>query len=154
MDQQLRIEGSRKKAVSLLIGGIVLTAGCLWMTTEKPVLGWLGFIFFGFSVPMAVLMMLPDANYLRLDSEGFETVAMSRRHATRWSDVDGFCLASIEGNKMIGIVYSEQYKKQQAGRALASAMTGIEGAIPNHYMMGIDELLATLNHWHALYRHN
>jgi hypothetical protein len=132
MEPQVIFRGSVRKALIVLlisIGFVVLGA---WATAERPILGWLCIGFFGLGIPASLLMMRPNSTYLKLDADGIDVVSMWRHHKLEWSDLDGFRMASIHGARMIAIDYSSAYTKQKAGRALASALSGMEGAIADH----------------------
>ncbi len=53
---------------------------------------------------------------------------------------------------MIAIFYSESFQGWQAMRQKAKALTGIEGAIPNHFAAPLAEILQALNSWHLKVR--
>ena len=56
MEAQVIFRGSPKKAVTILvisIGFVILGA---WLTTERPLLGWVSI--FGLGIPASLLMML------------------------------------------------------------------------------------------------
>jgi hypothetical protein len=145
---------SRRKAVLLLLGSILFVAGGIWMSNEKPVLGWLCAGFFALGIPASFLMMWPNAMYLRLNQEGFEMRSMFGRHMVLWSEVDGFRISSIRGAKMIEIIFNEAYTRQKLGRAVAASVSGMEGAIPNSYNASLDEVLRMLNRWKARFDEN
>jgi hypothetical protein len=149
VQNELIFKASLKKALLLLAISVCFVVLGIWLTTERPILGWLCVGFFGLGIPASLLMMRPIATYLRLDEQGFEIVAMSRRTAFKWSDVEGFYVGSIRGAKMIGIAFSPEYTKQRAGRAIASALSGMEGAIADSYNAPIEEVCRTLNEWKA-----
>ena len=141
--------GSLKKALLLLvisIGFVILGA---WLTTETPLLGGLCVAFFGLGIPASLIMMRPNSTYLKLDADGIEIVSMSRHLKLKWSDVEAFRMASIHGAKMIAIDYSAEYTRQKAARAVASALSGMEGAIADHYRASLEQVLQTLNEWKA-----
>jgi hypothetical protein len=46
---------------------------------------------------------------------------------------------------MIGVNYSASYEGQKAGRRVASALSGMEGAIPDQYEVSAEELCEVLN---------
>jgi hypothetical protein len=147
MESQVVFRGSLKKALMVLlisVGFVVLGA---WATTEKPVIGWLCIAFFGLGIPASLLMMRPNSTYLKLDADGIDIVSMSRHLKLKWSEVDAFRMASVRGAKMIAIDYSAEYTKQKAGRAVASALSGMEGAIADHYTVALEQVLQALNDW-------
>lgn len=138
---------SKKKAFFLLLGSLAFVAIAVFIAPENPLLGWSCAGFFGLGIPTSIFMMLPNAMFLRLDSEGFEMGAMFGSHRILWDEVDGFRISSIRGAKMIEIIYNENYKRQAVGRAVASAMSGMEGAIANSYNAPLDEVLGALLSW-------
>ena len=147
MEPPVIFRGSLRKALVLLlisIGFVILGA---WATTERPIIGWLCIAFFGLGIPASLLMMRPNSTYLKLDADGIDIVSMSRHHKLKWSEVDAFRMTSIRGAKMIAIDYSSEYTKQKAGRAVASALSGMEGAIADHYTVPLEQVLQVLNDW-------
>jgi len=151
VDEPAVFPGSRKKAAWVLVIAIGLCSLSVFMATEKPLVGWLGALFFGLGIPVSIMMMRPGAMFLKLDAEGFEMSTFGKPHRTRWVDVRGFELGRIQGNKMIAIAYHEDYARQAAARAVASAVSGMEGAIPDSYAAPLEEILAALRTWHARY---
>ena len=138
---------SKKKAFLLLLGSLVFVAAGIWMSAEKPFLGWVCAGFFGLGIPASLFMMLPNAMFLRLDHEGFEMGSVFGGQKIRWSEVDGFHISSIRGTQMIEINFNENYTRQKIGRAVASTVSGMEGAIANSYDAPLGEVLAALNSW-------
>lgn len=149
MDTPVIFLGSRKKALMVLALSIGFVFLGSWLTTENPVLGWLCIAFFALGIPASLFMLRPNSTYLKLDADGIDVVSMSRHHKLKWVDVDAFRMARIHGAKMIAIEYSEEYTKQRAGRAVALALAGMEGAIADHYSAPLEQVLQTLNEWKA-----
>ena len=147
VQDELIFKASIKKALGLLAISICFVAVGVWMSSDEPVIGWLIAGFFGLGIPASLLMMRPGSTHIRLHPEGFEVVAMSRRTSIKWSDVEAFQIGKMSGNKMIAIVYSPEYNRQRAGRAIASALAGIEGGIADHYTVPLDEICDALNEW-------
>jgi hypothetical protein len=149
MTDEVIFQASKGKAVLLLLGSIIFVALGYWMTSEKPLIGWLCVGFFALGILASIMMMTSKAIYLRLDAEGFEMASPLTRTRIKWSEVDGFAMGSIRGAKMIQIVYSPSYSQQKLGRAVADGLSGMEGAIANTYNAPLDEILKTLNEWRA-----
>ena len=141
--------GSRKKALLLLLISIGFVLIGAWMITEMPILGWLWIAFFGLGIPASLVMLSPNSTYLKVDDDGIDLVTMFRHLKLQWADVDGFRMASIHGTKMIAVEYSLQYTKQSTARAVASTLSGMEGAIADHYSAPLEQVLQTLNEWKA-----
>jgi hypothetical protein len=151
MNESHTFRASKKKALLLLLGSLVFVALGVLMSEEKPLIGWLCAGFFGLGIPASLFMMLPNAMFLRLDREGFEMGSMFGSQKVLWAEVNGFQISSIRGAKMIEILYNENYTRQKVGRAVASAMSGMEGAIANNYNASLDEVLNTLRSWKERY---
>ena len=147
MEGELIFKASLKKALLILLLSIAFVVLGAWLTTKNPVLGWVCVGFFGLGIPASLFMMRPNATYLKLDHEGFEIVAMSRGSKIKWTEVEAFRIGKLHGNKMIAIEFSSEYTKQRAGRAVASALAGIESAIADHYNAPIEEIFQTMNAW-------
>jgi hypothetical protein len=144
---ELVFKASLKKAALILAGSILFIVMGVALTAEKPLLGWLCVAFFSLGIPAALMAMRPNATYLKLTDEGFEMAAMSRTTAYKWSDVERFQVIRVRGAKMIGIVFSAEYNRQMAARAVSSKLTGVEGAIPDNYNASVQEICRALNEW-------
>jgi hypothetical protein len=144
---ELVFSASRFKASLLLLGSILFVVLGWWMKEQKPLIGWLCVVFFSLGVPAALTMFLPGVMSLRLDPEGLEMKSLGRTNTIRWSDVQSFRIGSIRGAKMIAIQYRPQYAEQKFARSAASAISGMEGAIPNSYNVPLVRLETVLNEW-------
>jgi hypothetical protein len=152
MSESVTYRASRKKALFLLLASLAFVAIGYLMRAEQPFIAWAAMIFFGLGIALSLVMLFsPSAMYLRLDPDGFEMGSFIKKTRIKWTDVAGFELAAIRGAKMIEIVYAPHYQGQQMGRAVASHLADMEGAIANNYEVPLAELLATLNTWHARY---
>jgi len=144
---ELIFHASRAKAVLLLLGSVAFVAMGWWMKEQKPLIGWLCVVFFSLGIPAALIMFLPGAMYLRLDRQGLEMKSMGRKNRTLWKDVQSFKIGSIRGAKMIAINYRPHYADQKLARVVVSAVSGMEGAIPNSYNVSLVNLERVLNQW-------
>jgi hypothetical protein len=152
MSESLTYRASRWKAVLLLLGSAAFVAMGYFLRAEGPFIAWACMIFFGLGIPVSLIMMFsPNSMYLRLDEEGFEMGSFVKKTRIKWTDVAGFELASMRGARMIAIIYAPHYEGQQIGRAVASGLSGMEGAISNSYNAPLTEVLQTLNEWQARY---
>jgi len=146
-DDTLTFNASRTRAALLFIGSAAFVALGVFIADSKPLLGWSGVLFFGLGMPIAVVMLLPGASYLRLDADGFETCALYRRHKTGWSDVARFDMGTLQGREVIAITYSGHYVKQAFARKMARDLTGTEGAIENQYDVPLTDICIALRAW-------
>lgn len=144
----LVVEGSRWKLLLALAICAMFTAGGSWMIAEGEALGWLVAGFFGIGgLAIVAVTLLRGAPRLILDADGFEFTAVFRRSKIPWSAVDEFYVMRMSGAKMIGIAFSSAYTEMRRARAVAEAVSGAEGAIPDSYAKSPEELCALLNEW-------
>ena len=72
-----------------------------------------------------------------------------------WSDVDefyvGYIRSGLSRTKMIGIRYSKSYNPQKTGRKISESLTGMEGALPNHFNRSAEEICEVLNRYKHQY---
>ncbi|MGE4529851.1 MAG: STM3941 family protein [Acidithiobacillus sp.] len=147
MNDTHTFRASKVKALLTLLGSLAFVAAGIWISAEKPILGWICAGFFALGVPASILMMLPNYSFLRLDSDGFEMGSLFGSQKILWSEVDGFRICSNRGVKIIEIVFNENHTRHKVGRAVASAVARMEGAIANIYDAPLAEVLASLNSW-------
>ena len=81
---------SRAKWLLIFLIGALFAAGGILMIRDGRASGWFVAGFFGIVAVIAVVVMLPGANGLVLDREGFTAKAFFREHHTRWVDTRGF----------------------------------------------------------------
>ena len=148
-DEPLIIPGSRKKAALVLVAAIALVAVGVFLLHIGHFWGWVMIGFFSLGIPVAIYMMLPGRNSLRLDRDGLHMDALVKPLKLRWSEVDEFYLATLHGNKMIGIRYSSSYGQLRLARQVAWRLSGMEGALPNQFVLPPEEVCETLNRWRA-----
>ena len=148
-DEVIVLTGNRKKAVLLLLASTALVAVSVPGALNGEWMGWGGIIFFGLGVLTSIYMLTPNAVRLRIDKDGIEMKTLLKPMKLAWSDVNGFYVARVRTGlartEMIGIEFSESYKKLRAGRHLSSALTGVEGALPNHFDRSAEEVCELLN---------
>ena len=153
MNESLTFRASRSKGLLVFILSWCFVALGFWLISEgERLFGWLSVGFFGLGIPVSLIMLLnPNAMYLRLDNEGFEMGSFIKKVYIKWTDVDGFEMRRLHHNKMIAIIYAPHYNEQKFGRAVASTLSGMEGGIANNYDAPLDDILNTLNEWQARY---
>jgi hypothetical protein len=148
-DEVIVLTGSKKKAVLLLLGSAAFVAIGVWMVAKGEAMGWGAIIFFGLGLLASLYMLTPNAVRLRIDRSGVEMKTLFKPMRLGWGDVNGFYVEHIRTGysktKVIAIAFSESYRKQRAGRQVASALTGVEGALPNHFNRPAEEICELLN---------
>jgi hypothetical protein len=155
-EERIVLTANRKKAVLLLIGALAFTVGGAFMIRDGEPWGWAVTGFFGLCALVAVYMLTPNAIRLTIDRDGIEMKTLFKPMTLQWSDVDEFYVTRIttthSSTKMIGIRYSPAYQKMRAGRQFSAALTGVEGALPNHFSMPAEELCELLNRYRLRWR--
>ena len=151
MQQELTIHGSRERFLWLLVFGVCFLLLGYWAFFEQRMwlLGGVTIAFAVFGLVITLLMMRPGSTYLRLDRQGFEIVAMRRRHRYAWSDVDDFYLCNVGGAEAVGIRFNASCSSQRIGREFAQGLAGVEGAIANVFTASPPQVCAILNEWKA-----
>jgi hypothetical protein len=151
MNESLTFRASRSRGLVVLILSWCFVALGFWLIAEgERLFGWLCAGFFALGIPVGLIMLLyPNAMYLRLDREGFEMGSFIKKVRIRWTDVQGFEMRRMHHNKMIAIIYAPHYNEQKIGRAVASTLSGMEGGIANSYNAPLDDILKILNEWQA-----
>ena len=148
-DEVIVLTGNKSKAVLLLLGSAAFVAIGADMVAKGEEMGWWGVIFFGLCFLASLYMLTPNAVRLRIDKNGVEMKTPFKPMKLGWGDVNGFYVAHMRAGlsktKIIGIEYSESYRKKRAGRQLASALTGVEGALPDHFNRPAEEICELLN---------
>lgn len=143
------ILGNKKKAAWLLVGSAMFVAGSVAMISSGDNEGWGGVVFFGLCLLVSLYMLTPNAIRLTIDKNGVEMKTLFKPVKLAWTDVESFYVGTIRTGlattKLIGIKYSSTYSKAAAGRQFASTLTGMEGALPNHFSRSAEELCNLLN---------
>lgn len=154
-DERLVFEANRLKTVVLLLGCIVfLYVGILFANDGDQ---WAVLVvgLSGLSVLFLLYMLLPGTVRLTIDRSGLELKSPFRSMNLAWSDVDMFYVGYVHTGpssaKLIAIKYSQSYEKQRTGRQLSARVTGMEGAIPNHFKKSAEELCEILNSYKQKY---
>ncbi len=98
-DNILIIEGSKLKAVKILLIGIAFVLIGVFMINKGQQWGWLCALFFGLAIPVALFQLI-KGTYLKLDGNGFEVNSGLKPWRLSWDDVDSFYVGKIYNNKM------------------------------------------------------
>jgi len=155
IDERLVFEASRMKTVVLLLGcAMFLCVGILFAQDgDRWAIAVIMISAFGCLILLS--MLVPGNMRLTIDSRGFELKGPFKSVKLAWSDVDEFYIGYVHTgpstSKLIAIKYSQSYEKQRVGRKVAAQVTGMEGAIPNHFKKSPEELCTILNTYKQKY---
>lgn len=145
------LTANKKKAVRLLLLSTAFVALSIFLVLhgENAWMGWMCAVFFGLGIPVSIYMLKPGAGELRIDRNGIEMKTMRKPMTLHWSEVNrfyvGYVRTGLSRTKMIGIEFSDSYDKFHAGRQFASGLTGMQGALPNHFSRSAEEVCELLN---------
>lgn len=145
----LLLRPRRAKWLLLLVASLAFTVVGGLMIRDGEAKGWFVAAVFGLSTLVAGGLLLPGSAYLRLTPDGFEMRSLFRSSRTRWADVAGFRAGRIGLNKLVLFSYVPSYTRSATARALASALTGTEAALPDTYGYTAEALAELLDDWRA-----
>lgn len=138
MSRTLRPRPWKWLGILLLCLGFCVIA--VLMLRDGRALGWLCLAVFCMGSLIAAIALLPGANYLRLEQEGFTFSSLFRAHSVRWDDVAGFGLVRVASNEMVGWLYREGRQPQGRGVRMSLALSGCHAALPENYGLSAEEL--------------
>lgn len=119
------------------------------MLREVVWLGWLSIGFFGLCLLVSMVLMLPNASCLELNSAGFTMCSLFRAHTILWVDVSTFGVGRIMGNKMVMFNFVDSYQGSSKLRTFNTGVTGFEAGLPDSYGLKHDELAELMNKFKA-----
>jgi hypothetical protein len=149
LSDTLMLRPRRAKWLVLLAVSLAFTVGGVVMARNGKTEGYLGAAFFGLCALVALALLLPGTAYLRLTPLGFEVRSLFRSSQTRWADVAEFRAGRIGLNAMVVFDFAPSYVRAKKLRAVASVLTGVEGAIPDTYGYSTKDLAGLLNEWRS-----
>ena len=124
------------------------------MLLDGERMGWFCGGFFALGIPIFLLQLHPRCSFLTVSDEGLEISSLFRRSTTRWKDIAEFGVYTLRQHglpvsKQVGINYVPGYEQLSKARAVAKALTGFEGALPDTYGYRAEELAQLLARIHA-----
>lgn len=148
-DEVIVLTRDKSKAVTMMLGSAAFVFIGALSAAKGEEMGWWVVGFFGLCFLASLYMLMPSSGQLRIDKNGIEMKTPFRPMKLGWGDVNGFYVAHMKTGlattKLIGIAYSESYRKKRVGRQFASALTGMEGGLPNYSNRPVEEVCALLN---------
>lgn len=140
---------SRKPWLLMAIGGGVLCAGSLLGAifggdTAAILLAAL----FGCCAALGAIMLLPGANSLRLDADGFSVEHLFRTKQYRWSEVSGFAVRNVGqyDDKLVSFDTTAEVRRSLWDK-INGALIGKSGHLPSTYGMPADDLAELVTAW-------
>lgn len=159
----LKLKNSPIRWILLLLGSAAfISIGVIALIKgDSAAWVWVCIIFFGLGIPISILSLLPNANYLLLTPEGFTMKSLFRSMFYKWFDVKGFSVNQLPNisviamwlgiGKMITFDFNDTYTGQQTARSIARGVTGYDAALESGYGMKLDDLCNLMNQWKGKY---
>jgi len=112
------------------------------------VIGWFLVISFGLGVVLFAAFIVPGANALKLDREGFEFTVWYRRGRASWQDATGFTAVPVSRTKAVVVFNLVSRKSGQTGAFLNRAFAqGRNASFPDNYGLRAQHLVDLLTQW-------
>lgn len=143
---------SRARQIKALAGGALFAVmGGILIATEDGLAGWLCIALSGIGTIVAAISMLPGANSLTLDKDGFNSTALFRiRNRSRWQDVTNFQALAAFPPAPADVKLVWYNDSQWNGWKLAkfdTAMFGYNAMLGDTYGMSAEELAQLMAQW-------
>ena len=141
------------KMKSMLYVGITLVFVVIgiFMLQDGAPMAWFVTITFGLGLLIFLLNLLPQASYLILDEQGFETSSLFRKHRYSWDDVNDFSVGRISSNQMVMFNFSHNYQAARKARKVSTMIAGAEGALHDTFGMKAQDLAALMQSYKNAY---
>lgn len=138
---------SPEKWLKLTLGSALFTAIGIAMMLKAAPFGIFVTASFGVGTMIGITMLLPGANSLRLDGDGFEiTKFFFLRQRYSWLNVSDFVVWGMFQNRMV-VFKAEKPRLGVYERINAAMAGGRNGYLPDTYGMSAAELVQLMTSW-------
>lgn len=130
----------------LAVAGLVLAVAALMIRCRAGSAfsnGLAGFL--AIAALVLFVLCLPQASYLRLTAAGLEFSNRFRRDFVRWSEIARFRVTDLGGHSIVGWDYVPGHSRSRPLQPVASAIAGVDGALPETYGLSGEDLAQLLN---------
>jgi len=136
--------------LGVLLGSLAFVAGGILMIRNGDWKGWLAAAFFGLGIPVSLIQLYSKKLSLKVSEDGIEIGSLFRTTRLQWPDISEFGVITVRHhgftvNKMVGLNYSPEYERLSKARAVAKALSGYDGALPDTYGFSAEELAELLS---------
>jgi len=149
----LTLYPKKTKTLMLLIVCLAFVAGSMLIIRKWEKVGWLCGGCFGLGIPVFLIQLWPKRAFLKVSEEGIEFCSLFSKQKVPWHDISQFGVITIRHHglpvkRMVGLNYSAEFQSVWKARSVAKILTGFEGALPDTYGMGAEELAQILTDHH------
>ena len=139
---ELMFPASRTKWIWVGLASIILGFGGIIGIQSGEATGWVVAPFFGLSLIVSAVHMLPGAAYLKVGPGGLEFRTLFRTRRIAWAEISGFGHYRQASQGFVGINFHGSAKgfSQNA----SSALVGFHDALPETYGHKAEELAVLL----------
>ncbi len=107
-------------------------------------LGWAILVPFVLMLPLNLVPLLPESNYLRLDADGITLRRIYQDHRFLWSEISSFRVCKYGLRRIVCFDYSDEVRRKRSARARARSAHG-DGQLLESYGLETEELAQLLN---------
>jgi hypothetical protein len=147
MSKAIRLYPSRTKWIVGAVACAIMSAAGIWVITDGNWFGYVATAFFGLGLVVSLILLWPTSSFLELDESGFLIRNLFRDSRMSWTDIEFFEARRLGVRKMVTLKFAPQYTDSPSGRAIANALSGAEGALPDTYGRSAEELALMLNEY-------
>ena len=147
MSETIRLYPSRTTWIVGTLASAIMTAASIWVVADGNWFGYVGTAFFGLGLVVSLILLWPNSSFLQLDDSGFLIRNLFRDSRMSWTDVEIFEARRLGARKMVTLKFAPQYTELPRVRAMAHALSGAEGALPDTYGRSAEELARMLNEY-------
>ena len=146
LPEVMELRPARLKWVMIFLISASFVAISVWLGDEMDALTrWGSGGFFALCGLIAVPQMIGVGARLQLDREGFTCTTLFKSFRRTWVECSEFAPARVGPNLMVGFSTLTDETNHPRGAALARALTGVSGALPDTFGMAADELAELMN---------
>ena len=152
MSEPVRLYPNRTKFIVGALACAIMLAGGVWVIADGNWFGYVATAFFGLGFVVSLILLWPSSSFLELDDSGFLIRNLFRDSRMSWADVEIFEARQLGARKMVTLKFAPQYTGSPSVRAMAQALSGAEGALPDTYGRSAEDLARMLNEYVQIQR--
>lgn len=151
MNERLHIPLDRTQLVAALAGCLLLIYGSYGQLLIRPIVAWVGLIFFGATSVVAAWSLVSKRVGIVLDPQGLHMSVPWKTTTIRWVDIAGFREGWTGPQKVIVIDFKPGYERLKVRRRISSMVSKHEAGIVDRYALSHASMLQHLRAWHSRY---